>query len=94
MKVALEGSSYFKLPKFLQWFTGNIGLHHVHHVRPNIPNYHLQQCHDEIPAFQTVTAITLRTSLWSLQLGLYDEKFKRMVSFGSLKARRREMTLT
>jgi omega-6 fatty acid desaturase (delta-12 desaturase) len=88
MKVALEGSSYFKLPKILQWFTGNIGLHHIHHVRPNIPNYNLQQCHDEIPAFQAVAAITVRTSLRSLQLGLYDEKIKKMVGFGSLKARR------
>jgi omega-6 fatty acid desaturase (delta-12 desaturase) len=87
MKVALEGSSYFKLPKILQWFTGNIGLHHIHHVRPNIPNYNLQQCHDEIPAFHAVKAITLRTSLRSLQLGLYDEKNKQLVGFDSLTAR-------
>jgi omega-6 fatty acid desaturase (delta-12 desaturase) len=88
MKVALEGSSYFKLPKILQWFTGNIGLHHIHHVRPNIPNYNLQQCHDENLSFQAVAAITVGTSLRSLQLGLYDEKIKKMVGFGSLKARR------
>ena len=68
MRVALEGSSYFKLPKILQWFTGNIGLHHIHHVRPSIPNYNLQQCHDEIPAFQTVKPITLKTSFRSLRL--------------------------
>jgi len=86
MRVALEGSSYFKLPKILQWFTGNIGLHHVHHVRPNIPNYNLQQCHDEIPAFHSVKAITLRTSLRSLQLGLCDEKNQKLVSFRSLRA--------
>jgi omega-6 fatty acid desaturase (delta-12 desaturase) len=85
MRVALEGSSYFRLPKILQWFTGNIGLHHVHHVRPNIPNYNLQQCHDEIPAFQSVKAITLRTSLRSLQLGLCDEKNQKLVSFRSLR---------
>jgi acyl-lipid omega-6 desaturase (Delta-12 desaturase) len=85
MRVALEGSSYFRLPKILQWFTGNIGLHHVHHVRPNIPNYNLQQCHDEIPAFQGVKAITLRTSLRSLQLGLCDEKNQKLVSFRSLR---------
>jgi acyl-lipid omega-6 desaturase (Delta-12 desaturase) len=84
MKVALEGSSYFKLPKFLQWFTGNIGLHHIHHVRPNIPNYHLQQCQDEIPALQTVKAITLETSIRFLRLGLYDEKNKKLVGFRSL----------
>jgi omega-6 fatty acid desaturase (delta-12 desaturase) len=84
LKVALEGSSYFKLPKILQWFTGNIGLHHIHHVRPNIPNYHLQQCHDDIAAFQAVNAITLRTSFRSLRLGLYDEQNKKLVSFRSL----------
>jgi omega-6 fatty acid desaturase (delta-12 desaturase) len=84
--VALEGSSYFKLPKVLQWFSGNIGLHHIHHVRPNIPNYNLQQCYDDIPAFQAVKPITIRMSFRSLRLGLYDEKQKKMISFGSLKA--------
>ncbi len=86
MKVALEGSSYFKLPKILQWFTGNIGLHHIHHVRASIPNYHLQPCYDDIPALQTVKVITLKTSVRSLRLGLYDEKNKRLVSFSSLTA--------
>ena len=86
MKVALEGSSYFKLPKILQWFTGNIGLHHIHHVRPSIPNYNLQQCHDEIPAFQAVSAITFWTSFRSLRLSLCDEKNKRLVCFRSLTA--------
>jgi omega-6 fatty acid desaturase (delta-12 desaturase) len=84
MKVALEGSSYFKLPKILQWFSGNIGLHHIHHVRPSIPNYNLQQCYDEIPGFQAVRAITLRTSFRSLRLGLYDAKKQTMISFRSL----------
>ena len=87
MKVALEGSSYFKLPKILQWFTGNIGLHHIHHVRPNIPNYNLQRCHDDIPEFQAVRVITLRTSFRSLLLSLCDEKNQKLVSFRSLKAR-------
>jgi acyl-lipid omega-6 desaturase (Delta-12 desaturase) len=86
-RVALEGSSYFKLPKILQWFTGNIGLHHVHHARPKIPNYKLQRCHDEIPALKIVKPITLRTGLTSLRLGLCDEKDKKLVSFASLKAR-------
>ena len=86
MKVALEGSSYFKLPKILQWFTGNIGLHHVHHVRPSIPNYNLQQCYDEIPAFHTINPITIRTSFKSLRLALYDEKREKLVRFRSLTA--------
>ena len=84
-RVALEGSSYLKLPKILRWFTGNIGLHHIHHVRPNIPNYNLQQCYDDIPAFQAVTPITIRTSFKSLQLVLYDEKQQKLITFRSLK---------
>jgi acyl-lipid omega-6 desaturase (Delta-12 desaturase) len=86
MSVALHGSSYFKLPKVLQWFTGNIGLHHIHHVRPSIPNYNLQPCYDEIPPLQRVKAITLKTSVRLLRLGLYDEKSKKLVSFNSLTA--------
>lgn len=92
LKVALEGSSYFKLPKILQWLTGNIGFHHIHHVRPNIPNYNLQQCHDEIPIFQKVKAITLKTSFRSLQLGLCDEKNNRLVGFRALTAIRKGKT--
>ena len=85
LRVALEGSSYYRLPKILQWFTGNIGLHHIHHIRPSIPNYNLQQCYDDIPAFQAVEPLTIRTSLKSLRLSLYDEQRKKLISFGSLK---------
>ena len=85
LKVALQGSSYFKLPKTLQWFTGNIGLHHIHHVRPSIPNYNLQPCHDAHAVFQTVKVMTLRSSLKSLFLGLCDEKHQKLVSFRALK---------
>lgn len=86
LKVALEGSSYMHLPKIFQWLSGNIGLHHIHHVRPNIPNYNLQQCQDEIPAFQVVKAMTLGACLRSLQLGLFDERLGKPVSFRSLTA--------
>jgi acyl-lipid omega-6 desaturase (Delta-12 desaturase) len=86
MKVALEGSSYFKPPRIVQWFTGNIGLHHIHHVRPNIPNYNLQQCHDAIPAFHAINPMTIRTSFKSLRLALYDEKQQKLMSFRSLGA--------
>ena len=85
MRVALEGSSYYQLPGVLQWFTGNIGLHHVHHVRPRIPNYHLQQCFDAIPALQAVRPLTLRGSLKSLKLNLWDEAQQKLVSFRELK---------
>ncbi len=84
MRVALEGSSYVKLPKILQWFTGNIGLHHVHHVRPSIPNYNLQQCHNQTPALREVPAITIDAGIRSLWLALYDEKEQKLVSFSSL----------
>jgi len=84
MKVALAGSSYFKLPKILQWFSGNIGLHHVHHARPTIPNYHLQQCYVDILALHTVEPLTIRTSFKSLRLALYDEKQQKLISFRSL----------
>jgi omega-6 fatty acid desaturase (delta-12 desaturase) len=87
MRVALEGSSYFKLPKILQWFTGNIGLHHIHHVRPSIPNYNLQECQDAVPVFQTVKPITLKTSFRSLRLSLCDVKNQQLVSFRSLPRR-------
>ena len=81
VRVALQGSSYLKLPKVLQWFTGNIGLHHIHHVRPNIPNYNLQQCYDAIPAFQSVKPITIQTSFSLLRLAVYDETQQKMVRF-------------
>ena len=54
-RAALDGSSYYKLPKVLQWFTGNIGLHHIYHLRPRIPNYHLQPCYDQVPAMQAIS---------------------------------------
>ena len=85
IKASLQGSSYYKLPKIVQWFTGNIGLHHIHHIRPRIPNYNLQRCYDETPAFQAVKPITLRSSLRSLWLNLYDEQSGKLVSFRALK---------
>jgi omega-6 fatty acid desaturase (delta-12 desaturase) len=85
LKASLEGSSYYQLPKVLQWFTGNIGLHHIHHVDPRIPNYNLQLCYKEMPIFQSVKPLTIRRSLSSLRLNLYDEDQQKMVSFRSLK---------
>lgn len=81
MKAALEGSSYYRLPKMLQWLTGSIGLHHIHHVQPRIPFYNLQRCQDAVPAFQAVPPLTLRRSLDSLRLRLVDETGRRMVSY-------------
>jgi acyl-lipid omega-6 desaturase (Delta-12 desaturase) len=84
MTAALRGSSYFKLPKVLQWFTGNIGLHHIHHLSSRIPNYALQQCMDENPLFHDVTTITLWSSFKSLRLNLWDEQRRQLVSFREL----------
>ncbi len=85
LKAALNGSSYYKLPRVLQWFTGNIGLHHAHHVLPRIPNYQLQQSCDQSPVLQTVPPLTIRKSLKSFSLNLWDEKQRKFVSFRSLK---------
>ena len=85
VRAALEGSSYYKLPQVLKWFTGNIGLHHVHHIRPRIPNYNLQWCYDEVPALQAVEPLTIRKSLRSLRMNLWDESQHKLVSFRSLK---------
>ena len=85
MRAALEGASYYKLPKVFQWFSGNIGFHHIHHVRPTIPNYNLQRCYEGISTFQEVKPLTFSRSLKSLWMNLWDEKKHRMVSFQSLK---------
>jgi omega-6 fatty acid desaturase (delta-12 desaturase) len=87
IRASLEGSSCYKLPKVLQWFTGNIGLHHVHHVHAGIPNYNLQQCYHDIPALQAVEPLTIRKSLKSLWLHLWDEDQQQLVGLRSLKRR-------
>lgn len=88
IRAALEGSSYYKLPKLLQWFSGNIGLHHIHHLRPRIPNYNLQRCYDEVPEVQQVKPLTLRASLKSLTLNIYDEARRELISFRDMDRRR------
>lgn len=79
--MAMEGSSYFKLPIVLQWFTGNIGFHHIHHLSPRIPNYKLPLCYKENQLFQSVKPITFFSSLRSLKLRLWDESRKKLVGF-------------
>ena len=81
VKAAVEGSSYYKLPKLLQWVTGNIGFHHVHHLAPRVPNYHLEAAHESIPPLQQATTITLTTSLESIRYKLYDPERKKFVTF-------------
>ena len=89
--AGLEGASLFVLPKVLQWFTGNIGLHHIHHVSPKIPNYNLQRCYDENPALHGVTRLTIGASIRTLWLTLWDEGERRLVRFRDLRAIRRRL---
>tara|TARA_R110002124_G_scaffold287216_1_gene471352 strand:- start:36624 stop:37733 length:1110 start_codon:yes stop_codon:yes gene_type:complete len=79
-EAALMGSSYYELPKIMQWFTGNIGLHHIHHLCSQIPNYKLQECMDARPELKEINKLTLRDSLNCVQLKLWDEQQKKMVS--------------
>jgi omega-6 fatty acid desaturase (delta-12 desaturase) len=85
LAAALKGSSYFKLPRILQWFSGNIGFHHIHHLGPRIPNYNLERCHRSELLFRDVKPLTLSDSLRTLSLRLWDESSKRLVGFRSLK---------
>jgi omega-6 fatty acid desaturase (delta-12 desaturase) len=87
--AALQGSSYYKLPRVLQWFTGNIGFHHVHHLSARIPNYNLERCHRELSLAQSVKPIGFFASLRSLFLRLWDEENKRLVGYREMRARRR-----
>ena len=83
--MSLYGGSYYKLPRILQWFTGNIGFHHIHHLSPRIPNYLLEKAHREVPLFQSATTLTIRSSLKSLRLHLWWEMEKRLVSFREIR---------
>ncbi len=79
-KAGINGSSFYKLPGILQWFTGNIGFHHIHHISPKIPNYKLPQCYKENPVFH-IQPLTILTSLKSLGYRLWDEERKMLVGF-------------
>ena len=78
--AAVEGSSFYKLPKVLQWFTGNIGYHHIHHLSPRIPNYYLEACHNANPDLQ-VEPVTLLQSFKCIRYRLWDEANYRLISF-------------
>jgi omega-6 fatty acid desaturase (delta-12 desaturase) len=88
---AITGSSFLKLPAVLQWFTGNIGFHHVHHLSSRIPNYYLSKCHYENEIFKSVKPVKLMSTFRALSLGLWDEASKRMISFRTLAASRRNI---
>ena len=79
--AALKSSTHLRLPRILQWFTGNIGFHHIHHLNPRVPNYHLQECHETIVALCDVPTCSFRDSLRALGFALWDEGCGRMVTF-------------
>lgn len=85
VKAAVEGSSFYKLPKLLQWLTGNIGYHHVHHLSPRVPNYKLEVAHNQSEALQHAPTISLATSLESLKFRLWDEKQRNFVGYSAVK---------
>jgi omega-6 fatty acid desaturase (delta-12 desaturase) len=82
--AAISGSSYFALPRLLQWVTGSIGFHHVHHLGPKIPNYNLQRCHDENGLLRRATVVTLGQSASAFRLALWDEDAGRLIRFDQL----------
>ncbi len=79
--AALDGSSYYKLPKLLQWFSGNIGIHHIHHLRPRIPNYKLQKAYDAVPETHIEKPLTFWRSLGAVRYNLWSEVEDRFMSF-------------
>jgi omega-6 fatty acid desaturase (delta-12 desaturase) len=81
LDAAMRGSSCYRLPAVLRWFSANIGLHHIHHLRPRIPNYNLKRCMDETPEVQLKNPLTIGKSLRSLRMNLWDEVRGRLVSF-------------
>lgn len=85
VKAAIDGSSYYKLPKVLQWITGNIGFHHVHHLSPRVPNYHLEKVHNLVPALKNVNTVTIASSLQAIRFRLWDERSKSFVGFRDVK---------
>jgi omega-6 fatty acid desaturase (delta-12 desaturase) len=81
VEAALRGSSHLKLPRVLAWFTGDIGLHHVHHVAPRIPNFRLKRCHEDNEIFQKSPIVTVRSGMAALRLALWDEDKGQLVRF-------------
>ena len=86
IRSAFEGSSYYRLPRVLQWFTGNIGFHHIHHLDSRIPNYNLPVCYADVPELRQAVTLGLRDSIKCTRLKLWDERLERMVTFDQADA--------
>ncbi len=87
--AAVEGSSFYRLPRVLDWITGSIGFHHVHHLSPRIPNYNLRRCHEENPLFQRARVLTVWESVRTFSLKVFDEERKRLVGWREVRQLRR-----
>ncbi|WP_372624478.1 fatty acid desaturase family protein [Falsiroseomonas sp.] len=83
--AAIAGSSFLRLPRVLQWLTGNIGFHHVHHLSPRIPNYRLEACHHAHPGFGAARVLGLREGLRASRYALWDEAAERLVTFAEAR---------
>jgi omega-6 fatty acid desaturase (delta-12 desaturase) len=84
-EAALHGSSHYELPPAIAWFTGNIGVHHVHHLSSRIPFYRLPQVLRDYPQFASVGRVTFLQGLRCATLALWDEDQRRLVSFRELR---------
>lgn len=87
VRAAMAGSSYYRLPRVLRWFSGDVGYHHIHHLIPHIPNYRLAACHESDPKFQEVYEVTLLSSFRTMFLSVWDEELERLISFRELRRR-------
>lgn len=90
--AALQGSSFYQLPRILHWFSANIGFHHIHHLAPRIPNYRLPACHEENALFQTVKPLRVRASLRAVSWALWDEEQHRLVGWEAVRTAKREQS--
>jgi len=88
--AALNGTSCLRLPGWLQWFTGNIGFHHIHHLNPRVPNYRLQEAYEAIPTLRPATTLDLIGGLRAVSYVLWDEGRGKLVRFGDVAAEARQ----
>lgn len=90
IRAAIQGSTYYKLPRVFHWLTGNIGYHHIHHLNPLVPNYQLARCHHENPVFDKVAnSITFWQSLKCMFNKLWDEDQQKMITWREYLRRRK-----
>lgn len=81
LRAAMQGSSFYRLPAVLRWFSGNIGYHHIHHLGPRIPNYRLRACFAAMPALQAKEPLSLAKSFAAMRLKIWDEESQQLVAF-------------